>query len=148
MRKITEIIVHCSATREGQPFTVKDIDRWHRARKWNGCGYHYVITLDGQIQEGRKIEVPGAHVAGHNANSIGICYIGGLDKDGKAKDTRTDQQKAALYRLLKSCKKLYPDAEIKGHRDCSPDINGDGKIERWEWLKECPCFDVKKEYDF
>ena len=133
MRKITEIIVHCSATPEGQNFTVEDIDRWHKQKGWQGIGYHYVIELDGSVHKGRNEEVIGAHCLGHNAYSIGVCYIGGLDKWTKApKDTRTDAQKQALIDLLKSLKEKYPNAIIYGHRDFSK--------------KDCPCFDAKNEY--
>ena len=133
MRKITEIIVHCSATPEGQNFTVEDIDRWHKQKGWQGIGYHYVIYLDGSVHKGRNEEVIGAHCLGHNAYSIGVCYIGGLDKWTKAhKDTRTDAQKRALIDLLKSLKEKYPNAIIYGHRDFSK--------------KDCPCFDAKNEY--
>ena len=133
MRKITEIIVHCSATPEGQNFTVEDIDRWHKQKGWQGIGYHYVIYLEGSVHKGRNEEIIGAHCLGHNAYSIGVCYIGGLDKWTKAhKDTRTDAQKRALIELLKSLKEKYPNAIIYGHRDFSK--------------KDCPCFDAKNEY--
>ena len=133
MRKITEIIVHCSATPEGQNFTAEDIDRWHKQKGWQGIGYHYVIELDGSVHKGRNEEVIGAHCLGHNAYSIGVCYIGGLDKWTKApKDTRTDAQKRALIDLLKSLKEKYPNAIVYGHRDFSK--------------KDCPCFDAKNEY--
>lgn len=101
MRKIKEIIVHCSATREGKEFTVADIDRWHRERGWKGCGYHYVITLDGRVQQGRPEQIAGAHCSGRNAESIGICYIGGCDLVGKSKDTRTPAQKESMRILIK-----------------------------------------------
>ncbi len=94
MRKIKEIIIHCSATPEGKDFTVQDIDKWHRQRGFKGIGYHYVIYRDGSTHQGRDLECAGAHCMGHNANSIGICYIGGVAKDGKTpKDTRTEEQK-------------------------------------------------------
>lgn len=134
MRKINYIVVHCSATKEGVPFHASDIDRWHKQKGWNGCGYHYVITLDGVVENGRPEEQIGAHVSGHNKDSIGVCYIGGCDENMQAKDTRTLKQKVALIELLKSLKKKYPDALILGHRDF-PKVK-----------KECPCFDVLKEY--
>ena len=96
MRTITEIIIHCSATIEGKDYTVEDIDRWHRQRGFARVGYHYVIRLDGTIQQGRPLDIAGAHCIGHNAHSIGICYIGGLDQTGKPKDTRTQAQKDSL----------------------------------------------------
>lgn len=100
MRKINEIILHCSATPENKNFTVEDITKWHNAKGWDGCGYHYVIHLDGTIHSGRYIEKAGAHCLGHNSNSIGICYIGGVDKNNKPKDTRTDAQKKSLIILV------------------------------------------------
>ena len=132
MRKINKIIIHCSATKEGADFHVTDIDRWHKAKGYKCVGYHYVITLDGTIEKGRDEAVAGAHCKGYNTNSIGICYIGGLDKDGKAKDTRTIQQKAALYLLLITLKLKYPDATIHGHNEFAN--------------KACPSFNVKAEY--
>lgn len=146
MRKIDLIVVHCSATREGQDFTVEDIRQWHRKCGFNDVGYHFIVYRDGSIVEGRPIWQVGAHVKGHNKNSIGICYIGGLSANGKAKDTRTEAQKVALGSLLKSLKKRFVNAHICGHRDLSPDRNGDGVITKNEWLKECPCFDAETEY--
>lgn len=133
MRKITEIIIHCSATPEGRKVTTDQIDRWHKERGFKKIGYHYVIYLDGSIHEGRKEEEIGAHTVGHNANSIGICYVGGCAKDGRTpKDTRTDAQKNALCGLLSELVKKYPNASIHGHREFAN--------------KACPCFDVKAEY--
>ena len=126
MRTINEIIVHCSATKEGQNFTTQDIDRWHKARGFKCIGYHYVIYIDGSLHFGRPIEEIGAHVKNHNAHSIGICYIGGLDKNGKAKDTRTPEQKLTLYQLLYDLKQLYPNARIGCHNEFDN--------------KSCPCF--------
>lgn len=133
MRKITEIIVHCSATPEGRPFTVSDIDQWHRSRGFAQIGYHYVVYLDGTIHQGRPVAIAGAHCKGHNANSIGVCYIGGCTADNKhPKDTRTPEQKLALFELLKHLKQQYPSVIIRGHRDYAP--------------KACPSFDATKEY--
>lgn len=83
MRRITEIIIHCSATPEGKDFTVEDIRRWHLARHFADIGYHYVVYRNGSVHKGRAENIAGAHCLGHNANSIGICYIGGVAKDGK-----------------------------------------------------------------
>lgn len=131
-RIVNKIIVHCSATKASQRVTVKDIDEWHRKRGFDCIGYHFVVYQDGTVHLGRKSEVAGAHVTGKNANSIGVCYIGGLDENGKAADTRTDEQKRALIDLLTELKTQYPDATIHGHREFS--------------AKACPCFDVKSEY--
>lgn len=132
MRDIKKIIVHCSATKEGKAFTANDITRWHKDRGFATIGYHYVVLLDGTIQQGRAEMVMGAHCKGYNANSIGICYIGGLDENGKSKDTRTPEQKKSLLELLKRLKKDYPNATIHGHREFAN--------------KDCPCFDAKNEY--
>lgn len=143
MRTIKEIIIHCSATAEGKDYTVDDIDRWHKQRKFDCIGYHYVIYRDGTLHLGRSVERNGAHCTNHNTNSIGICYIGGCAADGKtAKDTRTPEQKKTLAYLVKELKKQYPSAKVIGHRDTSPDKNHDGKITKNEWLKACPSFDV------
>lgn len=132
MRKIDKIIIHCSATKEGQHFTVEDIDQWHKARGFAKIGYHYVIYLDGSVHKGRPEEQIGAHTLGHNATSVGICYIGGLDTSGKPKDTRTDAQKTALTELVDDLKAKYPKAQVYGHYEFA--------------AKACPCFDVKKEF--
>ena len=101
MRIIKEIIIHCSATKENKDYTVADIDRWHRARGFRKIGYHFVIYRNGDIHVGRSLSEIGAHCKGHNAISIGICYIGGLDaKDGSPKDTRTPSQRIALEALV------------------------------------------------
>ena len=148
MRRINLIVIHCSATNENEDFDVDDIREMHLAKGWSDIGYHYVITRDGQIQPGRGLNRKGAHVRGHNTGSIGICYIGGLDSTGKPKDTRTPQQKAALEKLDRSLKTVFPTIErTVGHRDLSPDLNGDGTIQASERIKECPCFDAIPEYN-
>lgn len=145
MRKVDTIIVHCSATRAGEDFSAADIDRWHRASGFDGIGYHYVIPLDGRIERGRDVSLPGAHCRGWNARSIGICYIGGLDADGQPADTMTNAQKRVLYQLITELRRDYPSIDLViGHRDTSPDANGNGVIEPVEYLKVCPCFDVKE----
>lgn len=132
MRNINLIIVHCSATPEGRNVSVADIDRWHRERGFDGIGYHYVVYIDGSVHEGRPIDKVGAHCKGHNAHSIGICYVGGVDLNGKPKDTRTLAQKDALVNLLMRLKRRFPKAVIRGHRDFA--------------AKACPSFDATKEY--
>ena len=147
MRKINEIIVHCTATAEGKDYTVDDITRWHKARGFKTIGYHWVIYRDGSIHAGRPEAEIGAHCVGHNANSIGVVYVGGVSADGKTpKDTRTPAQRRALADLLRKLKKQFPGARICGHRDLSPDLNHDGKIEPAEWVKACPCFNAEEEY--
>lgn len=141
------IIIHCSATRAGQDFTAADIDRWHRARGFRSIGYHFVIRLDGTIEPGRDVSLDGAHCTGWNRRSIGICYVGGLDKEGRPADTRTEAQREALIRLVEDLRLVYPDIrQVIGHRDTSPDRNGDGIISPNELIKMCPCFDVRNEF--
>lgn len=146
-RKITEIIVHCSATPEGKDYTVDDIRRWHKQRGYSDVGYHYIVYRNGILAQGRDVNTIGAHAAGHNAHSIGICYIGGMNAENtQPEDTRTLRQKARLLSLLVDLRKLYPNARIIGHRDLSEDKNGDGIIDSSEWMKACPSFDAKSEY--
>lgn len=142
--EVKYIAIHCSATKEGKDYHATDIDKWHRERGFKKIGYHYVITLDGIIEQGRKLDEVGAHVQGYNSVSLGVCYIGGLDENGKPKDTRTEAQKQTLIDLLTILRGEYPDAIIQGHRDFSPDVNGDGIITPDEFIKDCPCFDAKK----
>lgn len=127
-RKISLIIIHCSATPEGKHFTVENIDKWHKYRGFSSIGYHYVVYINGSINEGRNIDSIGAHCQGKNANSIGICYIGGVDYQNKAKDTRNDEQKKSLEILVNAALAIYPDAIIAGHYNFAN--------------KACPSFDV------
>lgn len=139
---IKRVFLHCTATREGQDIDAATIKKWHLAQGWKDIGYHFVIRLDGTVEIGRAENIVGSHVAGFNTGSIGVVYVGGLDAQGKGKDTRTDAQKVAMAKLCKDLAKAYPGARFMGHRDASPDKDGDGIIEKHEWLKECPCFDV------
>ena len=134
MRNVNEIIVHCSATREGQQISVDTIRDWHLAKGWNDIGYHFYIDLDGTINKGRDIDKIGAHCKGHNRNSIGICYCGGVETDGKTpKDTRTQEQKDSLLHVLKTLKAIYPEAVIYSHNEFAN--------------KACPSFDATGEYE-
>ena len=145
MRKINHIVVHCSATRESCALTPQALEAEHRRRGFRGTGYHYYIRRDGTVLGTRSLEIPGAHVKGYNAHSIGICYEGGLDADGNPKDTRTPEQRSALRLLVHQLLKQFRDARICGHRDLSPDRDGDGVVEPDEWVKQCPCFEVARE---
>ena len=131
-RNISLIVVHCSATRANKNFTIEALEACHKARGFTTIGYHYYITKDGTLYPGRPESQMGAHAKGYNAHSIGICYEGGLDKNGRPADTRTIAQKVTMEELLKSLCLDYPDAKILGHRDL-PGVR-----------KECPCFDTKK----
>lgn len=135
MRKINEIILHCTATKEGEEHSNKEIDTWHKARGFKCIGYHYVIGINGDVRPGRPVGEIGAHCKGHNSYSIGICYVGGLDKNGKPKDTRTKEQKLAMYKLIYDLLCTYPKATVSCH---------------YQWAnKACPCFkieDLQREY--
>lgn len=145
MRKIDLIVLHCSATPPDVNLTAQDLEREHRRRGFDGCGYHYYVRRDGQICSMRPVEKAGAHVRGYNANSIGVCYEGGLDAQGRPADTRTPEQRHSLRVLIRVLLKDYPGCRVVGHRDLSPDRNGNGVVEPEEWLKACPCFDVCRE---
>jgi N-acetylmuramoyl-L-alanine amidase len=133
MRKINEIVVHCTATPEGRMVSVATIRGWHKARGWSDIGYHYVVHLDGRVEAGRPVAQPGSHVAGRNAATIGVCYVGGTDRAGKPMDTRTAPQKAALRKLLLDLVKQFPSiGRISGHNEYAN--------------KACPCFDARTEY--
>ena len=133
MRNITKIIVHCSATTEGKDFSVADIRRWHLQRGFSDIGYHFVIYRDGSVNIGRPLQKSGAHCSGHNKNSIGVCYIGGVATDGKTpKDTRTSAQKDSLVRLITELRQQFPNASVHGHREFAN--------------KACPCFNASEEY--
>ena len=132
MREIDKIIVHCTATQEGKPISVEEIDRWHKNRGWSQIGYHYVVQLDGTINQGRPITIAGAHVKGHNKGSIGITYVGGCDSEMNPCDTRTDEQIDSLEYLIGYLCASYPGSEVSGHNNWSS--------------KSCPCFNAKEEY--
>ena len=133
MRTINLIFVHCSATRCDRPFPVTALIRCH-ADRFGFTGYHYYITRNGRTYQTRHEQLIGAHAKGYNEHSLGVCYEGGLNKQGKPADTRTKAQKQAMLKLLRRLKKEHPQAQILGHRDL-PDVK-----------KACPCFDARSEY--
>jgi N-acetylmuramoyl-L-alanine amidase len=134
-RTITQIVLHCTATPAGRHHTADDIRAWHRQRGWNDIGYHFVVRIDGVVEHGRPLDQPGAHVAGQNARSIGVVYVGGIDKStNQPHDTRTAAQHRALLKLVSDLKRRFPGAEVLGHRDF-PHV-----------AKACPCFDARTEY--
>ena len=135
MRSINEIIIHCSATREDQDIPVETIRKWHmEGRGWSDIGYHFYIDIHGEIKKGRDIAKIGAHCKGHNRNSIGICYCGGVEADGKTpKDTRTSEQRKALVAVIRTLKAMYPEAIVYSHNEFAN--------------KACPSFDATKEYE-
>lgn len=143
---IRYIVLHCSATRSTQDYSPEALERDHRARGFRGIGYHYYVRRSGEVIPCRPLDQIGAHVRGYNACSWGVCYEGGLDSAGRPADTRTPKQRASLLRLLRQLKDYAPQAHILGHRDLSPDRNGDGRITSEEWLKSCPCLEAEDEY--
>jgi len=139
------LTIHCAATPEGRDVKAAQINAWDKA-KFGQTSYHWVVELDGSKHRGLEDNVRGAHVGGYNTGNIGICYIGGVAKDGKTiKDTRTDAQKKALRELVAEYQAKYPGIKVIGHRDWSPDRNKDGKITPDEWMKGCPSFDVSTQ---
>jgi len=132
MRKINKVFIHCSATPEGKAFDVDDIRAWHKAQGWSDCGYHYVITLDGTVQDGRPLKKVGAHARGHNIGSIGICYIGGVDANNEPKDTMNTAQDTAMVNLLKALQEQFPGITFHGHNEVAN--------------KACPSFNVQEKY--
>lgn len=136
------IILHCSATPEGRDYTVEQIHSWHLQKGWVGIGYHYIITRDGTIYQGRPDNTIGAHCTNYNSTSIGICYVGGMDADNKhPKDTRTIEQKQALLELVQYLMDKYHITldNVRGHYELCPPNNH----------KACPCFKIhqfREEY--
>ena len=144
MRNINLIVVHCSATNPLIDWGARDIEVLHqRNNGWSTVGYHWVIRRNGIVEVGRQESIPGAHVKGHNLNSIGVCLVGGVDFNNRPTPNYTTSQWASLKTLLVSLKLRFPNARIVGHRDLSPDLDGDGTVEANEWVKACPCFDVR-----
>ena len=133
------IIVHCSATKPNQDVTVEDIRRWHvEGNGWSGIGYNYVITRDGVLHNGRDLDGDGdtedeigAHARGFNRNSIGICLVGGINKNGEADANFTFKQYEVLKHLVDDIKTRHDIMTVIGHRD----IPSSGKA--------CPSFDVE-----
>ena len=145
MRKIERIFVHCTASH--QTASVNDIKNEFKRKGWKNPGYHYIVDPGGAIHQLLDDEKVSNGVRGYNQTAINVAYIGGIDADGKATDNRTGPQKKALAKLLRLLRSRYPDAVILGHRDISPDTNGNGIVDSWERIKECPCFDAKIEYE-
>jgi len=127
-RRISKLIIHCTATPDGRPHTIEQITAWHLKRGFNTIGYHFVIMLDGDVEVGRNIEQIGAHTQGQNTGSIGLCYVGGLDNRLNPKDTRNELQLRSMEAFVKEFIALYPNGEVAGHYAFAN--------------KACPSFDV------
>ena len=144
MRNIERIFVHCTATQSDA--SVKSIRNHFRLLGWKSPGYHYLIDAAGHVHELLHPEKVANGVKGYNATAVHVAYIGGIASSGAPEDTRTAAQRSALRVLLGKLRQWFPYAEILGHRDISPDLNGNGILELTEFIKMCPCFDAKKEY--
>ena len=134
-RSIQYIVVHCSATRANIPFTEEQLLKCHLQRGFKCIGYHFYITRDGELHHCRPVSEPGAHVRGFNRHSIGICYEGGLDSEGHPADTLTPEQFENLEQLLTKLLKLFPKAQLRGHRDMPGSVP-----------KACPCLDCQSVF--
>jgi N-acetylmuramoyl-L-alanine amidase len=135
VRRVNRVIIHCTATPEGRDVSPQEIKDWHvKGNGWSDIGYHYVITLDGEVHEGRNIDRTGAHTKGANKNSIGVVYVGGVDEDMNALDTRTETQDTALVNLIQALLEMYPGSTVHGHNEFAS--------------KACPSFDVQEEYGY
>jgi N-acetylmuramoyl-L-alanine amidase len=162
-RPLSLIVIHCSATPNGRWTRAADIDHWHQQRGFarqaaararfnpdlGAIGYHWVIYPNGALASGRHVDEVGAHVAGWNAGSIGLCLVG--------TDRYTTEQWAQLADQVRHLARqhdiplAFADVArlgkaargICGHRDLSPDRNGNGVVEPSEWLKTCPGFSVR-----
>jgi len=135
VRRVNRVIIHCTATPEGRDVSPQEIKDWHvKGNGWSDIGYHYVITLDGEVHDGRNIDRTGAHTKGANKNSIGVVYVGGVDEDMNPLDTRTDAQDTALVNLIQALLEMYPGATVHGHNEFAS--------------KACPSFDVQEAYGF
>jgi N-acetylmuramoyl-L-alanine amidase len=134
MRKLTRIILHCTATPEGRHVDVDTIRSWHKKRGWSDIGYHYVIYPDGSVHAGRDVAKVGAHVVGHNADTIGVVYVGGTDAGGKAKDTMNAAQETAFVNLVKHLRDQYGPLTLHGHNEYA--------------AKACPSFNVKHKFEW
>lgn len=144
MRQIKRIFVHCTAGSQRQ--TLADLQAEFRRKGWKNPGYHYVIFPEGRIVQLLDESRVANGVKGYNQTAIHVAYVGGIDAQGKSVDNRTDMQRAQLRLLLRQIHRRYPNARILGHRDISPDKNHNGRVDSWERIKDCPCFDAITEY--
>lgn len=168
LRATDLIVIHCSATPSGRRLSFSEspaavIDRWHAQRGFKrqeaarqafnplllACGYHFVIDVDGRLYTGRALNEPGAHAVNFNARSIGVCLIGGAERDGQYTPEAWNRLEELVLLLcherripLRLATQHQPLAGVCGHRDLSPDANGDGQVTARDWLKTCPGFDV------
>lgn len=145
MRRIDLIVVHCTGTTWNTPISA--IRQGWAAQGWKRPGYHYVVDWEGSTQRlAEDAEITNG-AKGHNAHSIHLAYIGGIDAQGRYAKPVTVEQYAELRRMLVLLQQRYPQAKVCGHRDLSPDLDGDGCVEPHEWAKQCPCFEVRDQFE-
>lgn len=140
-RDIKRLFVHATASNQ-RTTTVNTLKAEFKARGWKNPGYHYVVFPDGKVVQMLSEGLVANGVKGYNSTAVHVSWVGGY----KGVDNRTEAQKASLLRILKELRGKYPSAEILGHRDISRDTNHNGIVDPWERIKECPCFEAKKEY--
>lgn len=143
-RRIKRIVIHCTAT--PQSATTSQLMRGFKERGWAAPGYHLLVLPAGSIRQLWPLDRVANGARGYNATSVHVAWVGGVDASGRPTDNRTPAQRAALRELVRRLARRFPGAEIVGHRDLSPDLNGNGIVDPWERVKECPCFDVRSEY--
>lgn len=135
MRELNRIILHCTATPSWREVSVDEIRRWHvEGNGWSDIGYHYVILLDGTVARGRPLDVAGAHVKGHNKDSVGVVYVGGTDVTGQPQDTLNSNQLFGLYKVVTSLRNLFGPLTLHGHNEFSD--------------KACPSFIVSEKLPY
>lgn len=143
-RRIKRIVIHCTAT--PQSVTTSQLMRGFKERGWAAPGYHLLVLPAGSIRQLWPLGRVANGARGYNATSVHVAWVGGVDAAGRPVDNRTPAQRAALRLVVERLTKSFPDADIVGHRDLSPDLNGNGIVDPWERVKECPCFDVRTEF--
>ena len=129
------IAIHCSATPPSMNIGSSTIRKWHKERGFSDIGYNVIIKRDGTIEVGRPLDWRGAHIRGYNNRSVGVCLIGGVDDDGKAKSNFTEPQWDSLYITVEFLLKMWPGAKVQGHKDF-PNVK-----------KACPSFDAAGWWD-
>ena len=155
------IVVHCSASPPSMDIGADEIRHLHTAprsekiswgaytlhgKAFSDLGYHQVVRRSGLIELGRPMGNIGAHARGFNSESFAICMVGGVTEDGKAETNFTQAQWESVDVAVLHARKMHPDAWILGHRDLSPDLDGDGVIKSHEWTKQCPCFEAQERW--
>lgn len=145
MRQIKYIVVHCTAT--SQSASVASILNGWKQLGWKNPGYHFLVEQSGAHHILLPVDQVSNGVKGYNSVSINIAYIGGIDTDGKPKDTLNSNQRWKIQQIIDGLLVHFPNAKVLGHRDLSPDTNRNGKIEPCEWLKACPCFDTRTKFN-